>query len=464
MNMYRLSGFDAYLLSLESTSQTMNTCTFMELDASTMPGGYTFDRLRSKLSERIPALPEFRMQLGDSPLNLDTPVWVDYPDFDLDEHLHRVELPAPGGRRELSELAGRLAAGLLDRTRPLWDMWVIEGLSGTGPATSGRIAVLLRVHHVLVDAVTAGDLMSRLCSTEVNPEAPPAREGFGSVSKRALVLDGLRRFASRPWHLVTGVLPASVAGVVTSVRRAAQGQAMASPMTAPRTPFNGDVNDHRNIAYAQLNLDDVKALKNKFGVKLNDVMLALISGALRQFLIDRAALPEASLVAVMPISVFDAERQSRNQMSAMFSRLYTDIADPAQRLKAIAEATSIAKEHSSDIGDTLLQDWTQYAPGLMSMMMRLYRWSGLSARRPVYNVSLSNVRGHEVQCYLLGAAIAGRYPLGPVLNGVGLNISVVSLNGKLDVGLVSCPQLLPDLWDLAEGLPIALKELLDAAG
>lgn len=460
MNMHRLSGFDASLLLLETNSQPMNTCTFMELDASTMVGGYSFDRFRSKLSELMPALPEFRMKLADSRLNLDTPVWVEDPDFDLDQHLHRVELPAPRGRRELSELTGQLAAGLLDRTRPLWDMWVIDG-SGTDPLVSARVAVLLRIHHALVDAVTAGNLMARLCSTEAVPQPSDPAEGVGSVSKSAIVLDGLRRFASRPWHLGSEVLPATVAGIGKTLRRAADGRAMPGPMTAPRTPFNGNITEHRSIAYVQLDLEDVKTVKSKFGVKLNDVMLALVSGALRQFLTDRAALPEASLIAMMPISVFDTDRSSRNQMSAMFSRLYTDIADPAQRLRAIADATSTAKQHSSELGGTLLQDWTQYAPGSLSMIMRLYRWSGLSARRPAYNLSLSNVHGHEVQCYLLGAAITGRFPLGPLLNGVGLNMSVVSLNGKLDVGLVSCPQLLPDLWDLADNLPIALKELLE---
>ncbi|APA74580.1 wax ester/triacylglycerol synthase family O-acyltransferase [Mycobacterium avium subsp. hominissuis] len=460
--MHRLSGFDASLLYLESSSQPMNTCTLMELDTSTMTEGYAFDVFRSKLSVLIPALPEFRMKLADSRMNLDTPVWVEDPNFELDQHLHRVAWPAPCGRRELSEVAGRLVAGLMDRDRPLWDMWVIDDASPTDPTGGGRVAVMLRIHHALVDAVTAGNLMARLCSTEIAPEAPAPAEGVGTVSKRAIIFDGMRGFASRPRHLVSEVLPASVSAIRKTLRRAADGRAMPSPMTAPRTPFNGNITQDRTVAYTQLELDDVKAIKSAFDVKLNDVMLALLAGALRRYLTDRAALPQASLVAMMPISVFDSDRSSRNQMSAMFSRLFTHIAEPADRLKAIAEATSTAKQHSSELGATLLQDWTQHAPGSLAMIMRLYRWSGLSARRPAYNVSLSNVHGHEVQCYLLGAAITGRYPLGPLLNGVGLNVSVVSLNGKLDVGLVACPQLLPDLWDLADNLHIALKELLEA--
>lgn len=238
---------------------------------------------------------------------------------------------------------------------------------------------------------------------------------------------------------------------------------MSGIFSAPRTPFNGNLTEHRTIAYVQLDLGDVKTVKEKFGVKVNDVMLALVSGALRQILVDRAALPEAALVAAMPISVFEANRASRNQLSGMLSSLCTDIADPADRLKAIAEASSVAKAHSLAIGSTLLQDWTQCAPWLLTLGMRIYRWSGLSERRPVYNLTLSNVPGPQVQCYLLGAAVRARYAFGPLFHGAGLLIIVMSLNGNLDVGVVSCSDLLPDLWDLTDGLPVALKELLDAA-
>ena len=217
------------------------------------------------------------------------------------------------------------------------------------------------------------------------------------------------------------------------------------------------------MAYVQLDLNDVKTVKNRFGVTVNDVMLALVSSALRRFLLDRSALPQATLVAAMPVSIFQPNRASRNQLSAMISSLCTDVADPVARLKAIAAASSVAKEHVSAVGPSLGLDWTQFAPRLLEVGWRVYRWSGLSDRRPIYNLTLSNVPGPQVQCYLMGAKVKASYKFGPVFHGAGLNITVMSLNGKVDIGLVSCSDLLPDLWELADGLPIALQELLDMA-
>jgi diacylglycerol O-acyltransferase len=228
--------------------------------------------------------------------------------------------------------------------------------------------------------------------------------------------------------------------------------------------FNGTVTPRRTAAFVQVNLDDVKTVKNSFGVTVNDVMLALVSSALRRFLLDRSMLPQETLVAAMPMSIFEPSRASRNQLSAMVSSLHTDVADPAERLKKIAAASSIAKEHVSAVGATLGLDWTQFAPRLLELGWRVYRWSGLSDRQPIYNLTLSNVPGPQVQCYLMGAKVKASYKFGPVFHGAGLNITVMSLNGKVDIGLVSCSDLLPDLWELADDLPIALNELLDMAG
>jgi WS/DGAT/MGAT family acyltransferase len=240
---------------------------------------------------------------------------------------------------------------------------------------------------------------------------------------------------------------------------------MAPPFAAPQTAFNAKVTGHRNIAFAQLDLDDNKKVKNHFGVKLNDVVMALVAGVLRTFLLDRGELPENSLVAMVPVSVHDkSDRPGRNQVSGMFSRLETSIEDPAERLKVIAEANSVAKQHSSAIGATLLQDWTQFAaPAVFGVAMRVYASSRLSGARPVHNLVLSNVPGPQMPLYLLGCEVEAMYPLGPVFHGSGLNITVMSLNGRLDVGIVSCPELLPDLWDMADDFQPALDELLSAA-
>jgi diacylglycerol O-acyltransferase / wax synthase len=461
--MQRLSGLDASFLYLETAKQPLHVCSILELDTSTMPGGYTFDRLRDELSLRIKGIPIFREKLADSPFNLDHPVWVDDKDFDVDRHLHRIGLPAPGGRIELGQICGHIASLQLDRSRPLWEMWVIENIAGTDATKDGRLAVMTKVHHAGVDGVSGANLMSILCSTE--PDAPPPDpvDGVGDANPLELAASGLIKFATRPLNLVN-VLPGTVASVIETVRRARSGQAMTRPFKAPPTAFNTAITGHRNIAFAQLDLEDIKTVKKRFGVKVNDVVMALVSGVLRQFLLDRGELPESPLVAMVPVSVRDkSDRAGRNQVSGMFASLQTHIADPAERLSAIAEGNSVAKEHSSAIEATLLQDWSQFAaPAVFGLAMRAYSNIGLSDRRPVHNLVVSNVPGPQMPLYFLGSEVKAMYPLGPIFHGSGLNITVMSLNGKLDVGIISCPELLPDLWDLADDFNVALDELLQA--
>ncbi|GJF18196.1 diacylglycerol O-acyltransferase [Mycolicibacterium cyprinidarum] len=462
--MQRLSGLDASFLYLETAAQPLHVCSILELDTSTMPGGYTFERLRDGLSLRIKAMPEFREKLADNRFNLDHPVWVEDKDFDVDRHLHRIGLPSPGGRNELTEICGHIASLSLDRSRPLWEMWVIENVAGTDAQTGGRIAVMTKVHHAGVDGVTGANLMSKLCSTE--PDAPPPDpvDGAGDASGLEIAVSGAVRYASRPLKLAN-ILPSTLSSVVDTVKRARTGQAMAAPFAAPQTPFNANVTGHRNVAFAQLDLEDIKTVKNHFGVKLNDVVMALVSGVLRKFMLDRGELPENSLVAMVPVSVHGrSDRPGRNQVSGMFSKLETNVEDPAERLKIIAEGNSVAKQHSSGISATLLQDWSQFAaPAVFGVAMRVYASSRLSGARPVHNLVVSNVPGPQMPLYMLGCEVDAMYPLGPIFHGSALNITVMSLNGKLDVGIVSCPELLPDLWDMADDFQPALDELMSAA-
>ncbi|PBA51353.1 wax ester/triacylglycerol synthase family O-acyltransferase [Mycobacterium avium] len=462
--MQRLSGLDASFLYLETSSQPMHVCSIIELDTSTVPGGYTFERLRDALVRRIRAIPPFREKLADSPLNLDHPVWVDDVDFDVDRHLHRIAVPAPGGRAELSQICGHIAQTPLDRRRPLWEMWVIEGVAGTDCHRDGRLAVMTKVHHAGVDGVTGANLMSQLCATEPDAAAPEPAAGVGGGAGWRIAAGGLVRFAARPLRLAS-VVPDTAASVLATVRRALDGAAMARPFAAPATVFNARISNRRCIAYAELNLDDVKAVKNHFGVKVNDVVMALVSGVLRQYLAERNALPDSSLVASVPISVHGkSDRPGRNQVSAMFASLHTEIADPVQRLKAIAHANSVAKEHSSAIGASLLQDWTQFAaPAVFGIAMRLYARTRFTDSMPVHNLVVSNVPGPQVPLYLLGCEVKAMYPLGPIVHGSGLNITAMSLRGKLDVGLIGCPDLVPDLWELADEFAVAMEELRAAA-
>jgi len=461
--MQRLSGLDASFLYLETAKQPLHVCSILELDTSTIPGGYSFDRLKDEMALRIKAMPIFREKLADSPFNLDHPVWVDDDDFDIDRHVHRIGLPSPGGRHELADICGHVASLPLDRSKPLWETWVIEGVEGTDPGKGGQLAVMTKVHHAGVDGVSGANLMSVLCSTEPDAPAPEAVDGPGGVNQFELAAGGLLRFATRPLQLAK-VLPLTVASAVETVRRGASGRAMTAPFRAPQTAFNAKVTGHRNIAYAELDLEDVKTVKNRFGVKLNDVVMALCAGVLRQYLSDRGELPDEPLVGMIPVSVRDkSDRPGRNQVSGMFSRMETHIADPAERLRAIAKANSTAKEHSSAIAASLLQDWSQFAaPAVFGVAMRVYSSSRLTGSRPVHNLVISNVPGPQMPLYFQGAEIKAMYPLGPIFHGSGLNITVMSLNGKLDVGIISCPELLPDLWDLADDFAVGLDELLSA--
>lgn len=462
----RLSGLDASFLYLETPTQPLHVCSVLELDASTIPGGYSFERLREQLAVRITAIPTFREKLANSFLNLDHPVWVEDEHFDIERHVHRIGLPAPGGRAELAEVCGHLAALPLDRRHPLWEMWAIEGLGGTDARKGGRLAVITKVHHAAVDGVTGANLMSQLCSVEPDAPAPEPVAASADVNPIRIALGGLGRFATRPIALATKVLPETVSTVVETVRRVAGGRAMASPFAAPHTPFNSRITAHRNIAFAQLDFDDIKTVKNHFDVKVNDVVMALVSGVLRQFMLDRGELPEASLVAMVPVSVHDrSDRPGRNQVSGMFCSLETQIADTGERLRAIATNNAVAKEHSAAIGATLLQDWSQFAgPAVFGVAMRVYARSRLTEARPVHNLVVSNVPGPQIPLYFLGAQVDAMYPLGPIFHGSGLNITVMSLDGKLNVGLISCPELLPDLATMADGFVSGMKELLKAAG
>ncbi|MCI4674263.1 WS/DGAT/MGAT family O-acyltransferase [Candidatus Mycolicibacterium alkanivorans] len=453
----RLSGLDASFLYLETANQPVQVFMVIELDASTIPGGYSYDRLREALAARIQGIPAFREKLSDTFFNLDHPAWAQDSNFDIDRHVHRVGLRAPGGPAELAEICGVLAGLPLDRRAPLWEMWVIEGADGS--LDGDRLRVLLKVHHAAADGVTFGDFLSLLCTAEPDPPPTALVQAAAAVGPVAMAVDGLARFVRRPVLLVTRVVPATVSAVVDIVRRTRAGRAMAAPFSAPRTRLNGVISARRNVAFAQLDLDDVKKVKNHFGVTVNDVIMALVSGVIRQFLLERGELPNSSLVALVPASVHEATDQpSRNQVSGMFARLQTQIADPVERLRAVAEANAIAKEQTSAIGPALLQDWFEILGSVtLGIARRIY---GLLTRfRPMYNVIVSNVPGPPLK-YFLGAELLAAHPFGPVLFGAGLNITLASINGKLDFGLISCPDLVPDLSEMADGLAAGLTELL----
>lgn len=454
--MDRLSGLDASFLYFESGSMLMHVCGLLVLDQSTMPEPYEFERLRGQLAERVAATPAFRRRLHDPALNLDHPVWVDDTEFDIEQHVRRLTLPAPGEREQLAAACADLAGQPLDRRRPLWEMWVIEGLA------AGQIAVLTKMHHATVDGVSGASLVSELCSLE--PGGPPLGSGAATPARPSdarIVLDGALRVARRPVNLAR-LLPATVGVLPRWIGRARRGAAMPAPFTAPRTSFNATITGHRSVAFARLDLAVVKAVKNAFGTTVNDVVLAICSGALRRYLDERGELPESSLVAMVPVSVHGrSSAPGSNKVSGMFTSLASDVADPVERLAAIAAQNRVAKEHHGTLSASLLQDWAQFAaPNTFGLAVRVYSRLRLAERHPViHNLVISNVPGPPMPMYFLGARITGFYPLGPVFHGAGLNVTVLSNDGRLDVGLIACRELVPRLWDLADDLSAALDEL-----
>jgi diacylglycerol O-acyltransferase / wax synthase len=456
--MERLSGLDAFFLYMETPTQPLNVCCLLELDHSTMPGGYSYARFRAALAEHIKAVPEFRLKLADTQLNLDHPVWVDDDDFQLRRHVRRIAVPAPGGRSELAEICGHIAGLPLNRDHPLWEMSVIEGGPGRGTLT-----VLLKVHHALVDGVGGANLLGHLCSLSPRSPAPEPVQGAGDGSRLRIAAGGLVGFALRPLRLAT-VVPSTVLTLLRTVQRARDGRTMAAPFSAPQTPFNGPFGRQRNVAFTALDMRDVKRVKERFGVTVNDVVVALCAGVLRRFLLDRGELPDTPLVATVPVSVHDkSDRPGHNQTTWMFCRLESHISDPAERIRTIAAGNAAAKDHTAAIGSTLLHDWTQFGGQTMfGAAMRILPSIPISPS-PIYNLILSNVPGPREQLYFMGCELKAMYPLGPLLGGAGFNITVMSLNGELGIGLISCPDLLPDLWVIADGFPQALKELLECA-
>ncbi|EON34695.1 MULTISPECIES: WS/DGAT/MGAT family O-acyltransferase [Gordonia] len=464
--MQRLSGLDASFLYLETRAQLMHVIGLFEIDPSTMPDEYRFDKLRAEMERRVAAIPTFRRKLDNSLLNIDHPVWIEDEDFDIERHVHRVGVPAPGGAAEVAELCGHLAGQTLDRGKPLWELWVIEGLA------NGRVCAMLRMHHAGTDGVTGADMLAQMCTLTPEPpelDADKVGESAGPSSRAAMAAGGaVNFFVQRPLAMVK-LLPRTVGVPIGWLRRAQQDSAMPAPFRAPRTRFNAPITPHRSIAVTQLSLDDVKRVKDHFDVKLNDVVLAMVGGALRTYLLGHDELPDRPLVGMVPVSVHGADEKDlvvsgTNKVTGMFTLLSSDESDPVARLRKQAELSRTSKAHHAEIDANILRSWAQFAPGTtLSTVMKIYgdrNWA--SAHPPIFNVLVSNVAGPDFPLYFLGARVTGVYPLGPIMHGLGLNITVFSADGNLNIGIVGCTDQTPDPSAIADAFDDELKQLLAA--
>lgn len=464
--MKRLSGLDATFLYFETPEMHMHVVGVLLLDTS-VGGEYSFDKVREMLESRIHLMPSFRRRLVTVPFGLGHPVWIDDPEFDVENHLHRIGAPPPGDQRALAEVVGDIASRQLDRGKPLWEMWVVEGLE------QDKAAVVTKMHHATIDGASGADLMVHLLdlTPEVQQKPKPEERFVGErrPSDLRLLRDALVTQVANPARVVGAVARATGNAVkmVRAMTRRSDAGGTAAPFLAPRTRFSGALTPHRSVAFGQASLDDLKEIKNAFGGKVNDVVLAIATYALRNYLLFLDDMPEKPLVAACPISVRKegVERESANQVSNMLVPLPVQLEDPAEALETIIASTKRSKELANALGADTLMDWAEFlAPRLFTTAMRVYSGSRLpDLHPPALNVIVSNVPGPPVPLYTAGARINAIFPMGPLMPGAGINITVLSNMGNVDFGVIACRDTVPEVWRIAEGLSEAIDALLKAA-
>ncbi len=429
--------------------------------------------VREQVSKRLDRLPPLRRRLVEVPFGFHHPLWIDDPDLDIEFHVRRVIVPSPGGPGELDAVVADVASRPLDRRRPLWEMHVCEGLA------DGKVGVIVKVHHCVADGVAAAALLANVMSDgdldepSGGPDRHRARHApwhpESQPSSLWLLADALvdhtRQIGSLPSLVVrtVGNLIAVVGHLIRS------GIATPKPVIdAPRTSFNGALTPHRSFASTSLPLGEVKRIKSAFGTTLNDVVLALCAGALRSYLSARGELPERALLAGVPISADqpgDEPRLAGNKVSNLITTLATDEDDPVRRLRAIHDVTVEAKKMQALLGVDTLRQWVQYTPPRPYAWL-VRRWSRLRVADqlpPPINVVVSNVPGPRRPLTVAAARLEHLFSVGPVLEGVGLNVTFWSYGDRLDVGILGCREAVPHPDLIAKGLHLALAELGAAA-
>lgn len=459
--MLRLSGPDSFFLSSETSAMHMHTAGLVTLDPTGVPG-FGPDSIRAVLEERLSLVPEFRRRLHEVPLGLDRPVWVDDDVFDLDAHFRVIGCPSPGGPRELGRVVGTIMGIQLDRRRPLWECWYIEGLA------DGDVAMFFKTHHALVDGVSGAGLAEVMCDLEPQP-APRGRPENAAPERPpsdiGLLVRGVGSTLGMPVRMAR--LGRQLAGQGLEVLRfSGRARSVVSPIkSSPATPFNGSVSPARDFANASVSLDAIKHLRKECGVKVNDIVLALTASALRRYLLGLDALPAQPVLAFVPVSTRgdDDTVGLGNRTGAMTVALATDVADPLERLGAIHRNTVTAKEMTRAVHARKVMDVSDAAPpALTHLAWRLY--VPVLDHRVVgpANLVVANVAGSPIPLYVAGARIESVVPVSALLPGVGVNVTVMSYLDRIDFGFVVDPHLVPDPWALADAIPAALEELEDA--
>jgi WS/DGAT/MGAT family acyltransferase len=455
---------DAAFLYGETPAWHMHVSAVLIADPSEVPGGFSVERLRRQVGERLHLAPQFRWRLVEVPFGLDRPVFVEDPDFDLDAHIRRIGVPPPGGPEQLGNLIGELVAIKLDRRKPLWEFWVIEGLQ------DGKVAILAKIHHAIIDGVSGSEMATVLMDLE--PDPPPVelpsepREVEPVPNPYELAVRGVGHTLLTPYRAVR-FAEQTVRQGLKFIGFQQRENTPPIPFQAPRTSFNTELTAGRRFAYHSVPLDQVRDIKNAFGVKVNDVVLAICAGTLRRYLQSRDELPDSPLIAQVPVSLRTDDNKSEvgTQVGAMFASLATEIDDPAERLMAIHDSTQGAKEMQQALAAERIMGISETAPpAMISLAARMYTLAGLDTLTPpIMNLIISNVPGPPFPIYCAGAKLEAIYPMGPLLYGTGINVTVFSYIDKIDFGFMVCRDVVPDPWFIAEGVQAALDELVLAA-
>ncbi len=494
--MRQLNGIDASFLNLETATNFGHISSISLYDPHDSPGGAGLEATKELILERIDRLVPFRRRLVTVPLGLDLPYWIDDPDFDIDFHVRHHAVPPPGTPEQLADAISRIVARPLDRSRPLWELYVIEGVD------EGRIiAQLTKVHHAAVDGAAGALMLAALLDLDPDsrPTGHPAPWQSETVPTdeqllRLTAIEYLRRpekvvrlgvKATRDLaastrsgglkalaDLVAQPVPGPLGNLMRKRLRAQHGHDVdhppaLPPTPAPRTPWNRPISAHRRFSYTSVPLEDARVVRRVFDCTFNDVVMAVCSGTLRRYLQLHDCLPPESLIAMVPVSVRTGQEDDcfQNRVSAMFTDLATNENDPVRRLRHVQGSLITAKQHFAAIPADVLQDFTRFAPpAVAARAMRMYSRLRLADHmNPPFNLVISNVPGPNVPLYSAGARLLHYYPVSTLIDGQGLNITVQSYDGNLDFGFLGCRDLVPDIWVLVDLLHESMQELVDIA-
>jgi diacylglycerol O-acyltransferase / wax synthase len=456
----RLSALDASFLHLEDASAHMHVASVMLFEGSPPP----YDELLEAIERRLSLVPRYRQRLAFVPLGQGRPRWVDDPHLNLRYHVRYTALPSPGSEEQLKALAGRVFAQQLDRDKPLWELWLAEGLEGD------RFAMLAKTHHSLVDGISGMDIVSVLFDTSPDPAAPtdPGDRWLPRpVPSRAQLLgEALVERATIPAEVARSARavlrgPRRVVGRVRDAAVGVGAMAWAGLNPAPSTPYNESIGPHRRFTWVRAQLADLKAIKNELGGTVNDVVLATVAGAIGAHLRRRGQNTDGlELKAMVPVSVrSDVERGALgNRVAAMMAPLPVWCQDPVARVDIVRQELRGLKSGGQAVGAQVLTELTAFAPPtIMDQAARL------SARQRLFNLVVTNVPGPQFPLYLLGRRMLETFPMVPLAKNQALGVALLSYDGSINFGLVGDLDLLWDLDDLADDVRDSLRELAAAA-